>query len=171
MISKDELERRIHIITPLLAAFPNARITSDTFRAYAIGLADVNEPTLQVAVAKCIKSCKFVPTVAEIIEQAQNMTDAAIGERTKDMDEAWQEVQRAVRYTLAFHEPEFSTPQIKQAVDTIGWMSFVQCESDGLNTLRAQFRGIYESICKRKKDERINMDVLKLVGGNMKLIE
>ena len=127
------------------------------------------EPALKVAITKCLKSSKFLPSIAEIIEQAQNMT-AATGERQKDQDEAWKEVQNAARYTLAFHEPQFSTEQIKQAVDTIGWRSFVECEVGDINTLRAQFRGVYESICKRRKDEKINQDVLRLAGGQVKQI-
>ena len=113
-----------------------------------------------------MRTCKFFPSIAEIMEAARELVIAATGERTADMDEAWREVQKAMKETLAFHQPEFSTHEIKQAVDTIGWTTFLECKVDDFNTLRAQFLRIYESICRRKNTERINNNVLRLVGAD-----
>lgn len=159
-----QVAKSVETLAPLLCAYPSAKITEDTIRVYAVALSELSEAELQAGVLRCMRTCRFFPSIAEIMEASREVVEAVKGSEIRDGDEAWQEVQKAVRYTLTYNEPEFSNQQIKQAVDTIGWRSFTECKIGDINTLRAQFLRIYDSICKRRNNERINANVLQLIN-------
>lgn len=149
---------------PLILAYPNARIINDNIAIYAIALSELSEAKLTSAVLKCMRTCKFFPSIAEIMEQADNMVQVATGTKHKTNDEAWNEVLKQMNEAFVYKKPVFSTPEIEQAALAMGWTSMCETETDNMGTIRAQFLRMYESVCKRKREQKIDNDVLNLIG-------
>jgi hypothetical protein len=148
----------------LLCAYPAARITPETIQVYAVALAELGEGPLQAAVLKCMRTCKFFPSIAEIMEAANEMVEVASGTKAKSPDEAWNEVMKQMNDAFIYRKPVFSTPEIEKAALSMGWIGLCETPTDQIGVARAQFLRLYESVCKRKKENRINDNVLHLVG-------
>lgn len=158
----------------MVYAFPNSKITGENIFIYAIALSELSESELKAAVLKCMRTCKFLPSIAEIMEQAQNMVEVATGTKAKSPDEAWNEVQRQMQEAFIYKKPVFSTPEIEAAAMAMGWTGLCETPADVIGVARAQFLKMYESVCKRKHEARIDNNVLQLAGitaGKMKSIE
>ena len=59
--------------------------------------------------------------------------------------------------------PQFTHEAIREAVKTIGWINL--CRSDTIGIERAHFTKVYGAIRNRRQDQKINTQVLQLVGG------
>lgn len=147
-----------------MLAFPNAKIGTENIIMYAKALSDVNEVELAAGVMKSMRTCKFFPSIAEIMEASQGMVEAATGTAVKGPDEAWNEVLQQMKESFVYKEPVFSTAEIKTAAMSMGWVGMCETETDNIGTVRAQFLRLYESACKRKKETRINDNVLNSMG-------
>jgi len=159
------VEKVIDTLAPLICAYPNAQITEETIQVYAIALSELNESELAAAVMRCMRTCKFFPSIAEILEAAQKMIEAASGTGAKDADEAWNEVQRQMQVAFVYKKPIFSTPEIEQAALAMGWIGLCETPTDQIGVARAQFLRLYEATCRRKHDKRINDNVIEFVGA------
>jgi hypothetical protein len=147
-----------------MLAFPNARINNGTIIVYVKALSCLSEAALTASVMKCMRTCKFFPSIAEIMEQAENMVQVATGTKHKSPDEAWNEVLKQMNEAYVYKEPEFSTPEIKHAALAMGWTGLCETLTKDMGTARAQFLKLYDSTCKRKQAEKIDNDVLGLMG-------
>jgi hypothetical protein len=148
-----------------MLAYPSARITGENIVTYAIALSELGEAELVAGVMKCMRTCKFFPSIAEIIEAAQGVVEVAAGTNNKSPDEAWNEVQRQMQEAFVYKKPVFSTKEIEEAAMAMGWTGLCETPTDQIGTARAQFLRLYESVCKRKKDKRINDNVIEFVGA------
>jgi hypothetical protein len=148
----------------LILAYPSAKITPDSICVYAIALSELSPTELQAAVLKCMRTCKFFPSIAEIMEAANDMVEVASGTKAKSPDEAWNEVIKQMNEAFIYKKPVFSTPEIEKAALSMGWIGLCETPTDQLGTARAQFLRLYESVCKRKNENRINDNVLHQVG-------
>ncbi len=172
----------IGLLSHFLPAFPTVRITTpkdredwqNRFVIYATVLQDESVEAINGALLKLCRTCKFYPTVAEILEQIESVTECAKGTGLPSPDEAWEEAMRECHDKFTYSKWELSTPEVEQAVKNFGKMALCELEPDGMNTARAQFMRIYKGICDRKKDQIQNEKVLKalprknltaLVGG------
>lgn len=144
-------------------AFPQSKMNEGSLIVYARALSSLSIAEIDAAMLKLMRTVKFFPTVAEIFEQADNVKNFAIGKSEKSADEAWHEVMKEVHSAFICREPKFSTPEIKQAALNMGWTSLCNLETDAINTARAQFMRIYESILKRKSDKKINREVMNVL--------
>lgn len=158
-------DRVIDILSPLICAYPSAKITEETIQVYSIALSELPEAELLAGVLKCMRTCKFFPSIAEIIDASQDMVRVVTGTKEKSSDEAWAEVQRQMQVAFIYEKPVFSSSQIEQAALAIGWVGLCETATKDMGTARAQFRGFYESACKRSKDKQINDNVIKIMGG------
>lgn len=132
-------------------------ITTDTIRVYNLMLADIPVEILFKAVQKCVTTCKFLPSIAEVREAAKSFVAEVEGSRIKGYEEAWDEVQRAVRQVGVYSPaPQWSTMEIAKVVRAIGWPELCTVESEDVNTMRAQFKAMYEAFCRRSKEEAEN---------------
>lgn len=148
----------------MILAYPSAKITPDSICVYAIALSELSPAELQAAVLKCMRTCKFFPSIAEIMEAANDMVEVASGTKAKSPDEAWNEVIKQMNDAFIYRKPVFSTPEIEKAALSMGWIGLCETPTDQLGTARAQFLRLYESVCKRKTENRINDNVLHQVG-------
>ena len=153
------------ILRPLLAAYPNARLTADSIFVYAVALSELHPRQLQAGGLRCMRTCKFVPSIAEIMEAAQDVTEHANGTKVSSPDEAWNEVQRQMEEAFIYKKPVFSTPEIERAALAMGWIGLCETPTNQIGTARAQFLRLYESVCSRQKSNQVNENVIRLVGG------
>ena len=153
----------IKTLMPYLMAFPQSKMNEGSLIVYARALSSISVAEIDAAMLKLMRTVKFFPAVAEIFEQAGNIKNFAIGKSESSADEAWHEVMNEVHSAFIYREPKFSTPEIKQAALNMGWTSLCNLETDAINTARAQFMRIYESILKRKSDKKVNHEVMKML--------
>lgn len=160
---QEHQQQIVAALTPYLMALPQSKINAGSLVVYARALSSLSIAEIDAAMLKLMRTVKFFPTVAEIFEQADNVKNFAIGKSEKSADEAWHEVMKEVHSAFIYREPKFSTPEIKQAALNMGWTSLCNLETDAINTARAQFMRIYESILKRKSDKKINREVMNVL--------
>lgn len=163
----------VKILSPLICAYPNTKITEETIQVYAVALSELTEKSLTAAVLKCMRTSTFFPSIAEIMKAADDMNDVAAGTKAKSPDESWNEVQRQMEEAFVYKKPVFSTPEIELAALSMGWIGLCETPVNQIGVARAQFLKLYDSVLNRKKEEKTNSRVLELVGhvsGNMKQI-
>ena len=161
----------MQILTACLHGYPNSKADGETVKFYVAALNDLSFVQVRAALAKLSKTAKFFPTVAEIYEAAESITNTAQKKSgVLEPGEAWEEAMRNVRENHVYKPWVFSTPEVEQAVKQFGKMEFVQLEESGVNTARAQFMRIYEGCVRRAKEKKQNEDVLSKMGLNMKEI-
>lgn len=149
-----------------MLAYPNARITPRNIVTYAIALSELEPVELQAGVLKCMRTCKFFPSIAEIMEAAQNMIETVTNTKFKSPDEAWNEVQKQMHEAFIYKKPVFSTPEIEKAALSMDWRALCETPTEQIGTARAQFLRLYDSVCNRKKENRINDSVISIMGGS-----
>jgi hypothetical protein len=151
-------------LAPLICAYQSAKIDDELAQTYAIALADIDQIALAAAVIKCLRTKKFFPAIMEIREEVESLTAIATGTKAKSPDEAWKELLDAQWKYWPYQEPEFSTDAIKQTVLAMGWRNLCTAEQKDIGITRAQFLKMYESVCNRKREAKINNDVLRIMG-------
>lgn len=150
------------LVAILAAAYPSAQLRPETTAAYHMALSDVPFELGEQAAAVLLRTCKFLPTPAEIREA---LVDAAM-EGVPTWEHAWRELERVIgrfgslllmrgesydQYRERYGWTGWSTPEVEEAVDFIGYRNVCQSETSDLPTIRAQFRNCYESIIQRKR--------------------
>lgn len=117
-------QQRIACLTALAIAF-NREVSEEFFMAYLdMGLTDVPTADLKTAVAKAVRVCKFMPTVAELRDLCGNAVET-------DKDAAakgWESLNRAVRRVGYYRSPNFIDPLVTATVRAMGgWLRIVNC--------------------------------------------
>lgn len=115
------------------------------------------------ALRKWVNQEKWPPSIAEIRAYAGEMVNGP----APDWGEGWQEVQRAIRRFGWCREKEAMdslSPSARTAAERIGWRSI--CESENVETLRAQFRQVFQVAVEREqRDALIAPEVKELISG------
>lgn len=143
-------------LTLLFGAYGRAN-DAQQIAIYHLMLADVPPTLLMLAVKKSIRECKFLPSVAELLGQCELLNDAVNEDlRVKDWDEAWGEIQRLMQSTPWGKQPQFSRPEIAQAVNSFGWNELQRVLAADMPAVRAQMRRFYEDACARSKKQAKN---------------
>lgn len=150
------------LVAILTAAYPSAQVRPETSTAYAMALADIPFELGEQAVAVLLRTNKFLPTPAEIREA---LVDAATQDQPS-WEQAWKELERTIgrfgslllmqgdsydAYRERYGWTGWSTPEVEEAVDFIGYRNVCMSENSDLPTIRAQFRNCYEAIVQRKR--------------------
>lgn len=152
----NDIEKRIKILTVLFGMFGQAS-DDNRIKLYVQFTQDLPADVLDKAVKKVVTECKFLPTVAEIIEAARGLVaEAEPDTRIKTWAEAWGEIEKAMYRTPWGRTPVFSTPEISEAVFSFGWTTLHQALASEMPTIRAQIRRMYEDICARRKEKANN---------------
>jgi len=129
------------LVAVLVAAFPNARVTSGTSAVYERFLADLDYRDVDEAVAVLVATCKFLPTVAEIRDAVAKSRSGAL--TAPSAEEAWGMVLREVGRRGRYRLPEFTHPAIEAAVSAMGWVNI--CDSENQVADRAHFFRTYDA--------------------------
>jgi hypothetical protein len=138
------------IIAQLLAAYPNAQASVETIAIYDRLLCHIPAGELQIIIDQCIVECKFLPTVAEIMERYRATIHVAHGVGITAAD-GWQEVTRAFWQVGYTGTPIFS-PITARVVASLGWREL--CQSENQMADRAHFMRMYDQIVERNEREQ-----------------
>ncbi len=138
-------------------------------------LQDIPADVLSAALKKWVVTEKWPPSIAELREKC----DEIVGGGRTDWGTGWMEVQNAIRlfgYMRGAEALETMGPVTREAVRRIGWQAI--CESETPETIRAQFRQVYEICEKRENENRIlppalkkTIDQIGMVSEKMRLTE
>lgn len=152
---------------PRYNMFPNEEAMSLWYQE----LQDIPAEVLGTALRKWVATNKWPPSIAELREGCAEVVKGKV----PDWGEAWAQVTRAIRrYGYARPEEALASmqPTTRAAVERIGWTDI--CQSENPETIRAQFRQVYEISAQREVEDRqlpesvkgvINGIAVKLLGG------
>lgn len=152
MQSENHNNEIAEILMLIKAAWP--QFTANQGRVYRKMLDDVPIPVLHKAVEACVRESRFLPTIAEIREKAEAVYKQAKGIESPDASRAWGEVMREISHTGSYGKPKFTDPLTTEAVKRMGWRSICNADISTTSVQRAQFIKIYDTIEKRKTEER-----------------
>lgn len=157
----------VKLLTPYLAVFPACRMDAVGLVLYSKALLPLDMPVIEAAMTKLLQTCRFFPSVAEIFEAAGEITDfvaAAHGNQKPTPAEAWQEVMDNVKERSLYKPWEYSCPEVKRAVEQFGRYELAMLETKDVNTARAQFMRIYDSIRKQSEGDVEIRRALRALG-------
>jgi len=130
---------------PRFSIFPN----QEAMELWYDALKDLPLDALSAAVKKWAVTEKWPPTIADLREKCVEITTGG----GLDWGQGWQEVQKAIRL-YGYMQPqkalESMSPVTQDAVRRIGWQAI--CESENPETIRAQFRQVFE-YCEKHASE------------------
>ena len=150
----------IMVLTPYLVALPQSKIEKDSLKVYARALNCLSLEQINAAMLKLMKTSKWFPTIAEIFEASENIETFITGNSKPTADMAWAEAMKLAHDKWIYGKWEYSCKEVELAVNYFGKMELCQIETDNINTARAQFMRIYESVLKRQRDIKTNGEVL-----------
>ena len=126
-------------VAMLQAAYPAARWSEPTIDLYEHLLAELDFNLARDAIVRIIRSSKFLPTVAEILDA---VADIGIGPMRSAV-EAWGDVVMAIRLTGYIGVPKFSDPLVADCVRAMGWRNLCIGDSPEASD-RARFCELYQ---------------------------
>ena len=132
---------------PRYKMLPNA----ESMELWYTALKDLDYGLLSTALAKWVTTEKWPPSIAELREMCSEVTEGKL----PDWGDGWCEVTAAIRrYGWQRQEKAMAamSPTTRETVKRIGWMEL--CSSENPETIRAQFRQIYETVSKRAVEDR-----------------
>ena len=133
-------------VAMLQAAYPGARWSEPTIGLYELMLADLEYEVARNAVARIIRTSRFLPTVAEVLTAA---ADIVVGETRNGVD-AWGDVGMAVRRVGSYGVPKFEDPVVGDCVRIMGWRNLCLGDSSEASD-RARFCELYEDLQRKQR--------------------
>ncbi len=157
------------LLKEMQTLFPNANICPDDqsktvwFRV----LSDLDFKQAEAAVLRHACTRKFPPSIAEIRDQAAQVTAP---DRRSWLD-GWGDVQRAI-HRWGMHRPKEaldelgkSDPMTAKVAELLGWQNL--CVSENQSVDRANFRQCYETMQSREKESAMLPPALKMMIGEV----
>lgn len=145
------------LIGTLTNAYPRTELSKQTISLYIEMLADLDIDLLNAAVHQHIAESEWFPTVAALrnkVAELQQMT-----RQSQDWGAAWGVVMDAAN-RLGYDEVMqqglenvFVDPLTLSVVKQIRWREICYADLETLNTLRAQFRDMYQAAQERRTKE------------------
>ena len=131
-------QKLMHIVAVLCESF-GRKPTPLTYEAYELALSDIDDEALSQAATKAAKSCKFMPTPAELRELAGCVTEADRGLL------AWAAVERSI-HLGPYRHVDFDDRAINAAIRNLGgWVSFLSrfTDAEAEKWVRQEFLKVY----------------------------
>jgi len=155
---------------PRYDIFPNEQAMELWYRE----LKDIPYELLTAALRAWVNTEKWPPSIAELRERCAEIVQGP----APDWGEAWKEVSRAIG-RFGTYRPEEALASMseltRRTVERMGWKDL--CLSENPDTVRAQFRQVYQTVSKREIEDRKLPQELKSViqtlqigSGNQKQI-
>lgn len=155
------------LVTIFAAAFPQANLSEATVAVYVAALVPMTYRDGNLAVQRCVRECKWLPTVSEILDRIVQVTLSL-----PSAEEAWAEVHGIVKEWGYSMLPRYrdgvlsefsgwSSPVVWAAVEAVGWRRIcLSGEDQGF--IHRDFIRAYDSFG-RRADEYVRL------GGIMPL--
>lgn len=165
------LESVLKSLEPLVYAYQKD-VKEGTFEAYVTYLADVPPEFIRAAVDELIKTSKWLPTVAEIREQARALWLNSKGLEEETAEKAWVILLQMIR-KHGFVEPKreaFTSAAAYQAMRAVGWTAICMAKNNELWFLHNQYVSAYNEFkgdkpVSIKKLEAIDHAKVRLLGN------
>lgn len=138
-------------IAMLQLAF-SKELSNERYKLYVEMLSDINPITLTVAVKNLINSAKFLPTIAELREEAGKISSFVNNEEKEDMADAWGLVIKAVGRGGYDRGLEYLDGIVLETARPI-WRDI--CYDENIMATRAHFLKMYEQKLKQAHDRNI----------------
>lgn len=125
--------------------------TEEAMELWYRELQDIPADVATAMLRKWVDTEKWPPSIAEI----RSMCGEIAHGKLPDWGEAWREVEKAIgRYGYMAEEKALDSmsPTTQKAVLKIGWRGI--CMSENPDTIRAQFRQVYEICVNREIEDR-----------------
>lgn len=125
--------------------------TEEAMELWYRELQDIPADVATAMLRKWVDTEKWPPSIAEI----RSMCSEIAHGKLPDWGEAWHEVTKAIsRYGYMQKEAAYASmsPTTQKAVDRIGWYDINMSENP--DTIRAQFRQVYEICVNREIEDR-----------------
>lgn len=150
-----DIEKRGKIISMLFASFRQGS-DAESMAMYVEMLKDIPPDVLDKACRKSIMERKYLPAIAEIVEDAKNIVGEVNGTNFLPFPDVWEEITKQLHDVFVYGEPHFSRPEIKELVDAFGWQELCEMRTSDIPIIRAQLKKMYEDICKRHAEKDMN---------------
>ncbi|MEG0431018.1 MAG: hypothetical protein RR420_05345 [Anaerovoracaceae bacterium] len=149
------------MIKKLKSAYRKENISQDTINVYYELLEDMPDELGLKAALQCMTKGNFFPSIAELRSAAADIGTATIA----TAEEAWEEVNHAIRYTGSYKSPKFSQPLIGKVVEMMGWRNL--CFSENPSIDRAQFIKYYNTYRERKVKDLVTPKQVRELGEKL----
>ena len=173
-MTKNEIEIA-KSLTPFIAMFPDCKLDSKGLELYAVALNEYPASIIKYAMQSLIKSAKFFPRVADIIEEIeklQEFADRKNGKGTLSAHEAWENAQKVIFGHSRYDSTPmvFATPEVEEAARRFGINTFHDLLTNEVGIARSQFGKIYNDIIHRKKENAKNEKLFGLMDNSVKAL-
>lgn len=167
--SAREIDIKLKLLSSYKTIFPQCRLDDEGMAMYIMLLSDISVNELKTAMFRLSEKSNFFPTVAEIKKQVKEIRDLLYPKsHVKTADEAWSEVLDQMKIAFPYKAPVFSSKEIRDTVNTLGWMNICETSTDKVGITRAQFRDTYNAIIQRKTDREENMRIIASIPKSIK---
>lgn len=156
----------VKLLAPYLTVYPSCKLEASGLMLYARALQDVPLDELDAAMVRLMRTSKFFPSVAEILDAVKTTRDVISGKDTGGAGAAWQEAMELVKHVGPYRPWTYSSPAVERAVKQFGKMELCALETDAVNTARAQFMRIYNAEADRERQREEVRATLKALPGN-----
>lgn len=136
----------------LAGAFPGFK--DQQAQAYGAMLNDIPGAIQMEAVKNVVKTCKFLPSIAEIREEAKRLTFMATGKESNIPEKEWEAVYRAIGTVGYYRIPEFKNKITAKTVKAMSWRLLCGADAAMMPALRSQFVKTFKAIEEQEKTER-----------------
>ena len=143
-----------NLLNEVLTSYPQhvSRLSSETIAAmpevWIDHLSDLDDTLLTMAVKNHIERSQWLPSIAEIRASAVSLMRQA-SPADQDWNEAYAELQKAIRQIGYMGKPEWTNPALAETVKTLGGWQAVCFNEDPEGVFRAQFREVYAIVIGR----------------------
>ena len=175
-VKKMTKQEFVKIADAMRTYFPRFEIlpNREALELWYLELKDIEYEVAATALRRYVATNKFPPSIAEIREQAAEVTDKSL---EADWGNAWNQVTRAIQnYGMWDTEKAMESMDeiTRECVMRLGWKEL--CMSENPTADRANFRMIYEQLRTKKREaaaiplevkeniQRIQSS-LKMIGG------
>ena len=155
----DEKSKKAKAITMLFGSYGQGS-DAERMAIYVEMLADIPADVLDKVCKKAVYESKYLPSIAELVQSANNFIGEMAGQTILPWDEAWKEIEKEMHDTFVYGKPQFSRPEIEKAVKAFGWQELCEVTIKELPIVRAQLRDMYNGICEQSRRSKINSYVL-----------
>ncbi len=163
-----EQQKIVMILGQYATLYTDYKLDAVGLRMYVEALQGIPVPAIEAAMKKLARTCKFFPKPAEIIPEAESimeyLSEQNGGTHTPTAAEAWGEVQDLAKHVGPWDEWQCSHPFVRSAAERFGIYELCTLPMDGVNTARAQFMRMYESVKSQGKERATNRAVLNQLG-------
>lgn len=131
-------------------------------KSYCNEFKEIPSSLLLAAINKVTTQCRFFPTKADIYAELDSLKAeySGIG-NLLEWDEVWAEIQEKIRKIGPYDIPKWSSEEIHIVVKMVGWRNLCTMDYREMSITQAQMRDNYNSLCKRKKEEKNNKNLLQ----------